>query len=201
MPVRNALATARLRYVQRAAGAPFHVTIQVWSHSYDHPDPARRSALVTGVYLVDLIGPNTGYPVSNVSITDRYGVDQTLLWTRTSGANQEGFEGYAEYDTGGVCGHGLPSVFWGSYSGIYDERCLNDPAVDASRLQTYRTGNPQIGVYNYMLGPLTFSFDIALLSAPPTSVRLQLGHIGGNGGNPTQRSATLPNEEWTIRFP
>jgi hypothetical protein len=112
MPTRNALAAARLRYAQAAPTAPYRVTLQVWSHSFDHPDPIRRSALVTSVFLTQL-PPGTGYVVSNVAITDRYGVDQSGMWTRSSGANEEGFAGYTEYDTAGVCGHGLPSVFWG----------------------------------------------------------------------------------------
>lgn len=138
MPTRNALATARLSYSHRGRKAPYHASIQARSHSYDHPDPARRSALVTGVFLTQL-PPSTGYAVSNVAITDRYGVDHTVLWIRTSGAQEEGFEGYTEYDTGGACGPGLPSVFWGSFSGIYDERCLADPG-DSSWATSAGTG-------------------------------------------------------------
>ncbi|HEY2378179.1 MAG TPA: hypothetical protein VGH98_19540 [Gemmatimonadaceae bacterium] len=198
MPVRNALATAQLSYAQRGKGAPFHVTIAVWSHSYDHPDAARRNALVTGVYLADL--PASGvYNVSNILIRDRYNVDQTGLWTRTSGANLEGFEGYTEFDTHGACGNAWPNVIWSAYSGIYDERCVADATVDAFRLQTYRIAHPQISVYNYMLGPVTFSFEINLPAAP-TSVGLRLGLIGGNAGNPAQRTNTVPNEEWVIQF-
>jgi hypothetical protein len=199
MPTRNALAAARLRYAQAAPTAPYRVTLQVWSHSFDHPDPVRRSALVTGVFLTQL-PPGTGYVVSNVAITDRYGVDQSGMWTRSSGANEEGFAGYTEYDTAGVCGHGLPSVFWAAFSGIYDERCLDDPSVDAFRLQTYRLSAPAVSVFNYIVGPLTFTFDIVLPS-PPSAVRLRLGLIGGNGGNPAQRSPTLPDEQFVIRFP
>ena len=199
MPTRNALASARLRYVQKLPTGPYHVAIQVWSHSYDHPDPTRRSALVTAVYLTDL-PPSSGYTVSAVDIRDRYGIDQTRFWRHVSGASQEGFDGYTEYDTGGLCGHGLPNVFWTANSGVYDERSLADPTVDAFRLQSYRQGAAQVAIYNYMLGPLTFSFDISL-PAPPSAVRLMLGQIGGNGGNPAQRTATLPNEEWIIRFP
>ena len=199
MPVRAALAAARLTYAKKKGAAGFRVTIEVWSHSYDHPDPAQRSALVNGVYLMDLPAAS-GYVVTNVAIKDRYGVDETALWAGLQGANQVGFEGYTEYDTGGRCGQGLPSVFWAANSGIYDERCLADPSVDAYRLQTYRIGAAQISIYNYMLGPLTFSFDIAIGSAP-TSVGLRMGQIGGNGGNPAQRTAALPDEQWVIRFP
>ena len=199
MPTRNALASVRLSYAQRLPTAPYHVTLRVWSHSYDHPTSARRNALVTGVFLTDL--PSSGSAtVSNVEIKDRYGVDQTRFWRHTSGVSQEGFEGYAEYDTGGACGPGMPSVFWFAHSGIYDERCWADPTVDAYRLQSYRNGGMQVALYNYMLGPLTFSFDINL-SAPPSAVRLTLGHVGGNGGDPAQHTATLPNEEWVVRFP
>jgi hypothetical protein len=200
MPTRNALAAARLRYAQAAPTAPYHVTLQVWSHSFDHPDPVRRSALVTGVFLTQL-PPSTAYGVSNVAITDRYGVDQSGMWTRGGGSvNEEGFVGYTEFDTGGACGRSLPSVFWGVFSGIYDERCLDDPGVDAFRLQTYRPSTPQVSVFNYIVGPLTFAFDIVLTS-PPSAVRLRLGLIGGNGGNPAQRSPTLPDEQFVIRFP
>ncbi len=199
MPTRNAFASARLRYAQAAGAGPYHVTLQIWSHSFDHPNPSRRSALVTGVFLTQL-APGPGYALSNVGITDRYGVDQSGLWTRTSGANEEGFEGYAEYDTGGACGPNLPNVFWSAFSGIYDERCLADAGTDARRLQTYRSAAEQVSVFNYVVGPLTFAFDIVVAS-PPAAVRVRLGLIGGNGGNPAQRSATLPDEEFVIQFP
>ena len=199
MTVRNALASAQLTYTQKGAGAPYHVAIKVWSHTYDHPDPARRSALVTEVFLAEL--PQNAPIMTNVKIVDRYGVDQTMVFTGTIGGSQQGWEGYKEFDTGGACGPQLPQVFWGAFSGIYDERCLADQTIDARRLQTYGIGSTQISVYNYILGPLTFSFDIALAS-PPTSVLLRVGRIGGNGGNPAQRTEVFPgHEEFLIRFP
>jgi hypothetical protein len=199
MPTRNALATARLNYAQKGLKAPYHVTLQVWSHSFDHPDPAHRSALVTGVYLTQL-PPSSGYNVSNVSIKDRYGVDHTGLWKQRSGANQEGFEGYQEYDTAGRCGPELPGIFWDAHTGIYDERCLADPATDARRFQTWRRSAYQVSVFNYLLGPVTFAFDI-VLPLPPSAVRLRLGLIGGNGGNPAERQTPpLPDEEFVIQF-
>jgi hypothetical protein len=201
MPTRNALTTARLSYVHPAPGAPYHVTLEVRSHSFDHPDPARRSALVTEVYLTQL-APSSSYLVSNLSIKDRYGVDHDGLWAGTGGFHEVGFKGYTEYDTAGACGPDLPGVFWGAFTGIYDERCLADPATDARRLQTYRSSPTQVGVFNYLLGPVTFAFDIALPS-PPTAVRLKLGLIGGNGGHPAQRTpgTAIPDEEFVIKFP
>ncbi|MGH7516454.1 MAG: hypothetical protein ACREOC_03145 [Gemmatimonadales bacterium] len=68
------------------------------------------------------------------------------------------------------------------------------------RLQTVRGTPEQLTAYNYLLGPLTFAFDI-VLTAPPAALRLKLGHIGGNGGNPAQRSGTMPDEEFVIQFP
>jgi hypothetical protein len=198
MPTRNALATARLTHA-KLKGGRYHIEIQVWSHSYDHPDPARRSAMVSEVYAAGL-GPSGGYSVTNIKITDRYGVDETGLWRRRDGANETGFGGYTEYDTGGNCGPSLPSVFWFSHTGIYDDRCPGDSACDAMRLQTWRATGTQIEVFNYLLGPVTFAFDL-VTPKPPNSVRLVMSQIGGNGGNPAQRAAVLPNEEFTIVFP
>ena len=198
MPTRNALATIRLRYDQPAPKAPFRIAIQVWSHSYDHPNAARRNALVTGVYLVELEGGSSSGG-TNPKITDRYGVDHTLLWAGTGGGASWGYEGYTEGSSHGRCPPDLPGVFWTANSGVYDERCLADPACDAMRLQTYRHSQYQLGNYNYLLGPVTFAFDLAL-SAPPRAVRIRFGHVGGNGGNPAQRTATLPDEEFVIRF-
>lgn len=195
MPAKNALASIRLRSVQ-LGGGKFHVSIEVWSHSYDHPDPNHRNAIVNGVYLVQL-PQSTNFAVANLKITDRYGIDETSLWTLALGGTSAGFDGYAER-----IGGGPPSGGWASYTGVYDERCLADPLCDARRLQTYRTGptNSTIAVFNYLLGPVTFAFDISL-SAAPTAVKLKMGHVGGNGGNPAQRSASLPSEEFVFQFP
>jgi hypothetical protein len=201
MPTRNALASIRLSYVHKTPAAPYHITIQVWSHSYDHPDPNHRSAMVSGVYLTQL-AVNPGYSVSNLRITDRYGIDETWLWTVASSTTEIGFDGYAELDTGRPCQPGFPNVLWGAYTGIYDERCLADPACDARRLQTYLPlpARTQLSAYNYLLGPVTFAFDIKL-SAIPIAVRLSMRHVGGNGGNPAQRWALLPSEEFVIQVP
>jgi hypothetical protein len=147
--------------------------------------------LVKEVYLTQLTG--SSHTVSNVVVTDRYGVDETGLWRRMGGGPEEGFEGYTEYDPGG-------GALWSARTGVYDERCLADPACDKMRLQTYLSSPHQITVFNYLIGPVTFSFDITL-SAPPKAVRLVMGHVGGNGGNPAQRSAALPDEEFVIQFP
>ena len=202
MPTRNALASVRLSYAQAAPSGPYHVTLQVWSHSFDHPDPLHRSALIKGVYLTQLPGaPTSNHQVSNVRITDRYGIDETEVWGRTSGGNEEGFDGYTFGDTN-LLARCVPQLneMWNAFTGIYDERCLADPACDALRLQTHRLPGFILIAFNYLLGPLTFSFDIAL-SGPPRAVKLKVGHIGGNGGNPLQRNATLPDEEFVIQVP
>ena len=187
MPSRNALAAVRLSY---QPGTPYKVTLQVWNHSYDHPNPARRSSLIKGVALTQLPGNN--YNPVNATITDRYGVNETDLWRAESGADP-GFLGYNEGGTSS-------NTFWSSLTGIYDERCLADPACDARRLQTYKSAPAQLTAYNYLLGPVTFVFDVAL-TAHPTAVKLRVGHIGGNGGNPATRSAALPDEEFVIQLP
>ena len=198
MPTKNALATIRLNYTQKN-GAPYRVRIQVWSHSYDHPDPAKRNSLVTGVALTNLPQPNQ-VTLSNAKITDRYGIDSTGLFRVKSGVDT-GFDGFTEWDSGGSCGHGVPNVLWLSYAGVYDERCLADPACDAMRFQNYRWGPYQIVGFNYMLGPVTFEFD-ATLSSPPTDVKLTMAHIGGNGGNPATRTSNANVfEEFVIHFP
>jgi hypothetical protein len=186
METRNALATVRLRTQQSGATNSFHIKLTVWSRSFDHPNPSHRNALVTGVYLTQLAG-TPGY-FSNTQIKDRYGVDHTRLW---AGADS-GFKGYTEYDPGA----GPP---WGANTGIYDERCLTDPSCDLMRLQTYRTDPHKLLAFNYLIGPVTFDFDVEL-SAPPKAVKLVLGHIGGNGGNPAQRYALLPDEEFIVQL-
>lgn len=169
----------------------------VWSHSYDHPDPLRRNALIKEVYLTHLAGQS--HALSNVVIRDRYGVDESGLWTRRAGGQEVGFDGYIEWDAAGQCGPGL-NVVWGLFTGIYDERCLADFACDAMRLQTYSPGANKLSAFNYLLGPVTFDFDIAL-SAPPNAVKLVMGHNGGNGGVPAQRWALLPDEHFVIEVP
>jgi hypothetical protein len=194
MPAQNALAIASLASDPIAGG--FHVTLQVWNRSYDHPDPARRNALITKVKLTRLAGNQNS--VVKAHIVDRYGIDETRLWMTSSGLDA-GFEGYTE--VGPVTmGSTTIGVIWGSYVGVYDERCLADPNCDRMRLQTNRPDQHRITVYNYLIGPVTFSFDIKQ-PTPPKAVRLTMGHIGGNDGNPGQRDSTLPDEEFTIEFP
>jgi len=168
----------------------------VWSRSYDHPDPGHRNAMIKEVHLTQLTGGT--HSVSNLLITDRYGIDETELWKRGGGGPEEGFKQYTEWVPPVGCPQGVP-IAWGSYTGIYDERCLADPACDAMRLQTHRLPAHQIVVFNYLIGPVTFSFDFT--PSPPKAVRLVMGHIGGNGGIPARRYAILPDEEFIIQFP
>ena len=197
MPTKNALAAVRLSYAQKPR-RPYHVSLEVWSHSYDHPDPNHRNALVVGVELAHL-APGS-YSATNLRITDRYGIEQTQLWAVVSGGTL-GFFGYREWDAADSCAPAVFGVVWGNFTGAYDERCLADLSCDSRRLQSYLTGptNLQFVGFNYVAGPLTFSFD-ANLTAPPTAVKIRMGHIGGNGGNPAQRWATLPDEEFVIDF-
>jgi hypothetical protein len=156
---------------------------------------------VNGVYLTQLPAP-PGPQGGGVHITDKYGVDETLLWRPMSSGTEMGFEGFTDLDTGTPCAASYPNVLFTSYTGVYDDRCREDPACDARRLQTYMS-NPtgvQLSAFNYLTGPVTFAFN-ADLSAPPTAVRLRMGHIGGNGGNPAQRWALLPDETFIIAFP
>jgi len=196
MPTRNALASVSLSSEQITPGGPFHVTLMVWSRSYDHPDPGHRNAMIKEVYLTQLTGST--HTLSNLRITDRYGIDETELWKRGGGGPEEGFKQYTEWVPAAGCPQGVP-IAWGSYTGIYDERCLADPACDAMRLQTHRLPAHQIVVFNYLIGPVTFSFDIT--PSPPKAVRLVMGHIGGNGGIPARRYSILPDEEFIIQFP
>jgi hypothetical protein len=198
MPTKNALATIRFGYSSRGTG-PYHISLEVWSHSYDHPEPNHRSAMVVGVELIQSPA-GISYGNTNLKITDRYGIDQTSLWREVSGTTLS-FVGHTEWDAGNTCGPAVNGVVWGNFTGIYDERCLADLACDSMRLQSYLTGPTQLKFigFHYVAGPLTFAFD-ADLSAPPNAVRLKMGHIGGNGGNAAQRWATLPDEEFVIQF-
>jgi hypothetical protein len=195
MPVKNAFASASLT-CDPIPGKKFHVTLKVWSHSYDDPNPARRNALIRKVELTGLAGNQNN--VNNVQITDRYGIDETKLWTPSAGVDA-GFDGYTEVGPVKIGTTSIP-VIWGAYTGIYDERCLADAACDAMRLQTFRPDANRIAPFNYLLGPVTFSFDIAQPAAPK-SVRLTMGLIGGNGGNPAQRSPAPGEDVFVISFP
>jgi hypothetical protein len=198
MPARNAFASASLDCVPKKGGGAFHVTLKVWSHSYDQADPQRRNALIKTVKLARLTG--TQNPLSNVHITDRYGVDHTAFWPVEQGGAEVGFVSYTEVGPVFI-GTTRINVIWGSTTGIYDERCWADPACDSMRLQTVRVGQDQIAVFNYLLGPVTFSFDIAQPVAPK-AVKLVMGYISGNGGNPAQRGPALLDEEiFIIEFP
>jgi hypothetical protein len=194
MPVQNALASVRLDYAQKTSGAPYHVSLQVWNRSFDNPDPTRRSSIIREVSLTQL--PDANWQVSNLRIRDRYGVDHTRLWAGTGGYHEQGWDGYVEWD------RGAPDhlVIWSVFSGIYDERCAADTACDGMRLQTLRTSNEQITVFNYLLGPVSFSFDITM-SAPPKAVKLKTSLIGGNGGNPAVRGNASAWEEFVVQFP
>src|SRR5258706_13864993 len=80
MPTRNALASVSLSSEQITPRGPFHVALMVWSRSYDHPDPGHRNAMIKEVHLTQLTGGT--HSVSNLLITDRYGIDETELWKR-----------------------------------------------------------------------------------------------------------------------
>src|SRR5659263_256443 len=103
-----------------------------------------------------------------------------------------GMPGIRSTTRGGKCGPGLPSVFWSCNTGIYDERCLYDPACDALRLQTYRSSGPQIAIFNYLVSPVTFRFTLAPFS-PSAGVRIQITNqfVGGNGGNPNSHGNAI----------
>jgi hypothetical protein len=199
LPTQNALASVQLDYVQKASGSPYQVTLRVWNRSFDHPDPTHRSAIIKGVFLTQL--PGTPNSVSNLRILDRYGIDETGFWAGGGGFKEAGFDGYIEGDSArlGKCQPDI-GIMWNAFSGIYDERCLADSACDAMRLQTIASPQLRVTVLNYLLGPVTFSFDFAT-SSPPKAVRLVMALIGGNGGNPAQRWAALPEEEFVIQFP
>lgn len=196
MPAMNAFASASLTCDPIGTGS-FHVTLKVWNRSYDNPDPARRNTLLRKVGLTGLAG--TQNSVRNPQITDRYGVDQTNLWMTVAGSVDVGFEGYTEIGPVKI-GTTTIGVIWGAYTGVYDERCLYDPACDAMRFQTHRPNAHQISVFNYLLGPVTFVFDITQPTAPK-SVRLSMDMIGGNGGDPDRRSAAPGADEFVISFP
>jgi hypothetical protein len=182
----TALATVSLHSTPAGAGA-FHVKLVDTSHTHRNADVAKRCAAITGVYLTELAAGS--HTVTNTVITDHYGVNQTQLWTQRSGID-EGFGGYLEWDTGG-------HVAWISNSGIYDSACLHDAAVDARRLQTYRPTPDRVAAFNYIVSPVTFEFDITL-AAKPKAVRLTIGFVGGNGGNPASHSPAFPDETLII---
>jgi hypothetical protein len=76
--------------------------------------------------------------------------------------------------------------------GIYDERCAGDSAVDASRLRTHKNVTPPaLAVYEYIVGPVTYSFSLDRFT-PPATVKVTFGFIGG-------RTATMnPYEEQEV---
>jgi len=197
---RQCLCNRNASYSQGSSSDPWQIELTVWNRSYDDPKPASRNSLITGVKLVDL-PQSTGNNLTTQNITDRYGTDVTKLWTLESGLKSTGYIGYTEYDTGGKCGPGLPSVFWSCITGIYDERCLYDPACDALRLQIHRSAAPQIAIFNYLVSPVTFRFTLAPFS-PSTGVRIQITNqfVGGNGGNPNSHGNAVPQEHFIVQF-
>jgi hypothetical protein len=195
MPTGHALASVSLTCEPNGAGV-FHVTLQVWNRSYDHPEPGRRNALIKKVMLTRLSG-NQNAPL-NPHITDRYGIDETKFWTSDHGIDA-GFDGYTEVGPVQIGANSI-AVIWGAYTGIYDERCMTDPNCDRMRLQSYRPDQYGLVAYNYLLSPVTFSFDIKQPAAPK-AVSLTMGHIGGNGGDPARRSAVAGEEKFIIEFP
>jgi hypothetical protein len=200
MGIGSALATATLQYRKSKRDGLWNIELVVWNRSYDDPESARRNSLITGVHLVDL-PQSTGYQMPTQTITDRNGSDVTALWTKEFGFLSAGFNGYTEYDTAGQCGQSLPSVFWSCFTGIYDDRCLYDPACDGHRLRTYRPTMPQIGVFNYLVGPVAFRFSISPFS-PNKGVKVQITtqFIGGDGGNPNSHGNVAQQEKFIIEF-
>ncbi len=193
----SALATVQLE--TRAKRNGVHVRLRVWNRSFDDPDEERRSTRISAVYLCDL-PQQPGYNVTNTHIRDRSGVDQISLWRSIGGQNEFGFEGYQEWDVAGECGPDLPNVFWSALSGIYDERCLCHPACDARRLQSFSPDAISSVIYQYLVSPVTFEFDVNLKQAP-RCVRLEITSIGGNGGDPAVRGGTNAIESFVVSFP
>jgi hypothetical protein len=185
MPSPN-LATATLKHTAIRPGW-HHITLTVRSHTHQNPDPTKRCAAITEVYVTELAAGE--HAVANITIKDAYGVDHLDLWSQVSG-DEEGFTGYTECDSGGA-------VEWTSTSAIYDTACLHDPDVDAMRLQNFRSGDSSVAAFNYMSGPVTFEFDLEV-AAPPKAVRLVFGLMGGNGGDATSRKAAQPDESVVI---
>jgi hypothetical protein len=200
MSTRNALATARIKASLGKKTKLWTVVLEVWNRSYDHPDPARRNSIIRTVELVDLPATSTAHDVELRSIVDRYGVSSMGLWEPIDGIQSVGFDGYVEYDVGGACGPDLPNVFWSAITGIYDERCLADPACDAMRLQTLRATPSQVSVFEYLIGPVTFTFTLDTFT-PTAGIQITHSLIGGNGGDPTRRMSSIPDEQFIIHFP
>lgn len=183
MSMTQGFAKIDLGSTQTATGWDF--VLQVWNQSYDNPNAARRNSLITKVELIDL--PNPPPVLTSSGVADRYGNDIRTLWPHGNLTVQSaGFLGYSEQS-------GSSGTLWAMHAGIYDDRCAGEPAIDATRLRTLKNVTPPaLAVYEYIVGPVTFSFSLSSF-APPGTVRITFGFIGGRTGtrNPYEEQEVI----------
>ena len=182
-PVTQGFAKVDLVSTQTAGG--WNVVLKVRNQSYDNPNAARRNSLITKVELINL--PSPPPLLTPTSVVDRSGNDIRTLWPNGNLSEQSaGFLGYSERsDSSGN--------LWAMHAGIYDERCAGDSAVDGPRLRTHKNVTPPaLAVYEYIVGPVTFSFSLNQFT-PPGTVRIMFGFIGGRPGtmNPYEEQEVI----------
>jgi hypothetical protein len=183
MPIKKGSAKVYLTSTHNTTQWDF--VLKVWNQSSEHANAAHRNALITKVELLGLPSPST--KLTPKSVTDRHGNDITSLWPNGNlSADSVGFLGYSERSE--------PSgTIWGLHAGIYDARCDNKPACDSSRLRTYKSPTPPfLMVYEYIVGPVSFSFSLNNF-IPPGTLRVTFGFIGGRSGtkNPYEEQVVI----------
>jgi hypothetical protein len=182
MPIKKGSAKVHLTSTHNAT--QWDIVLKVWNQSSEHASASRRNALITKVELLGLSSLST--KLTPKKVTDRYGNDITSLWPNGNLSDDSvGFLGYSERSESS-------GTIWGLHAGIYDARCDNKPACDSSRLRTYKSSTPPfLMVYEYIVGPVSFSFSLNNF-IPPGTLRVTFGFIGGRSG------AKIPDEEQVV---
>ena len=183
MPIKKGSAKVHLISTQNTTQWDF--VLKVWNQSSEHANVARRNSLITKVELLGL--PSLSTKLTPKNVTDRHGNDITSLWPNGNlSADSVGFLGYSEKsDSSGT--------MWRLHAGIYDARCDNKPACDSSRLRTHKSLTPpSLMVYEYIVGPVSFSFSLNNFT-PPGTLRVTFGFIGGRNGtqNPYEEQVVI----------
>jgi hypothetical protein len=166
--------SAKIDLVSTQTPAGWDFVLQVWNQSYDNPNGAHRNSLITKVELINL--PSPPPQLTPTGVVDRSGNDIRTLWPNGNLTPQSaGFLGYSERSDS-------LGTLWAMHAGIYDERCAGEPAIDAFRLRTHKSVRPPaLAVYEYIAGPVIFSFSLSAFT-PPGTVRITIGFIGGRAG-------------------
>lgn len=173
-------AIVHLQTTLAAAPGQNHIAVSVWNRSHDHPLPAQRSSLISGIELIALAADGcpatTGPQFTLLSLVDGGGIDVKSLFVPSSTGGRFGLDGYRENDLGGTGGL---NVVWAEFSGPYDERCVTDAVAEKQRPRSRVSAQGSATNYNYLRGPLVATWSAPSIPAA-LGVNLRLQFIGGS---------------------